>query len=115
MPSKGLAESKDTPSEGCILQYGKDNNVVEWKEDMQNISCGLYGMTGIFFSTNKSYVHPFPREEDYNPTFVQPIPQNEGDDEEDDEEEDDEGEDETPPTVAVPPAADITEALIAKL
>ena len=36
---------------------------------MQNEACGLYGMTGTFFTTNKSYVHPYPREEDYNPTF----------------------------------------------
>ena len=36
---------------------------------MQNEACGLYGMTGMFFSTNKSYVQPYPREEDYNPTF----------------------------------------------
>ena len=26
-------------------------------------------MTGTFFTTNKSYVHPYPREVDYNPTF----------------------------------------------
>ena len=37
---------------------------------MQNEACGLYGMTGTFFTTNKSYVHPYPREEDYNPTFL---------------------------------------------
>ena len=36
---------------------------------MPNEACGLYGMTGTFFTTNKSYVHPYPREEDYNPTF----------------------------------------------
>ena len=36
---------------------------------MQNEAYGLYGMTGMFFSTNKRYVHPYPREEDYNPTF----------------------------------------------
>ena len=43
--------------------------MVQWKEDMQNEACGLYGMTGMFFSTNRSYVQPYPREEDYNPTF----------------------------------------------
>ena len=26
-------------------------------------------MTGMVFSTNRSYVQPYPREEDYNPTF----------------------------------------------
>ena len=36
---------------------------------MQDEACGLYGMTGMFFSTNKSYVHPYPQEEDFNPTI----------------------------------------------
>ena len=52
-----------------MLRIGRYNNVVQWREDMQNEACGLYGMTGTFFTTNKSYVHPYPREEDYNPTF----------------------------------------------
>ena len=52
-----------------MLKIGRHNNVVQWKEEMQNEACGLYGMTGMFFSTNKSYVQPYPREEDYNPTF----------------------------------------------
>ena len=52
-----------------MLKIGRHNNVVQWKEEMQNEACGLYGMTGMFFSTNKSYVHSYPREEDYNPTF----------------------------------------------
>ena len=36
---------------------------------MQNEACGLYGMTGMFFSTNRHYVQPYPREADYNSTF----------------------------------------------
>ena len=52
-----------------MLKIGRQNNVVQWKEDMQNEACGLYGMTGMFFSTNRHYVQPYPREEDYNPTF----------------------------------------------
>ena len=52
-----------------MLKIGRHNNVVQWKEEMQNEACGLYGMTGMFFSTNKRYVQPYPREEDYDPTF----------------------------------------------
>ena len=37
---------------------------------MQDEACGLYGMTGMFFSTNESSVYPFHREEDYNPAII---------------------------------------------
>ena len=53
-----------------MLKFGRYNNVVQWREDMQNEACGLYGMTGTFYTTNKSSVHLYPREEDYNPTFL---------------------------------------------
>ena len=68
MPPKKQEEPKSA-AEQCMLRIGRYNNVVQWREDMQNEACGLYGMTGTFFTTNKSYVHPYPREEDYNPTF----------------------------------------------
>ena len=68
MPPKKQEDPK-SGAEQCILKIRRFNNVVQWKEDMQNEACGLYGMTGIFFSTNRSYVQPYPREEDYNPTF----------------------------------------------
>ena len=62
-------EERKSGAEHCILKIGRQNNVVQWMEDMQNETCGLYGMTGMFFSTKKRYVHPYPREEDYNPPF----------------------------------------------
>lgn len=68
MPPKKQEEPK-SGAEQCMLKIGRQNNVVQWKEDMQNEACGLYGMTGMFFSTNRHYVQPYPREEDYNPTF----------------------------------------------
>ena len=68
MPPKKHEDPK-SGAEPCILKIGRYNNVVQWREDMQNEACGLYGMTGTFFSTNKSYVHPYPREEDYNPAY----------------------------------------------
>ena len=69
MPQKKHEEPK-SGAEPCILKTGRYNNVVQWREDMQNEACGLYGMTGTFFTTNKSYVQPYPREEDYNPAFA---------------------------------------------
>ena len=68
MPPKKQDDPK-SGAEQCMLKIGRHNNVVQWKEDMQNEACGLYGMTGMFFSTNRSYIQPYPREEDYNPTF----------------------------------------------
>jgi hypothetical protein len=51
-PSKGAAE--------CILKIGKNNNVVQWKEEIQNELTELYGLTGMFFTTNERYEKPFP-------------------------------------------------------
>ena len=55
MPPKKQDEPK-SGAEQCMLKIGRHNNVVQWKEDMQNEACGLYGMTGMFFSTNRRYV-----------------------------------------------------------
>ena len=38
-----------------------------WRESTQTAVTMLYGMTGIFFTTNTRYVHPIPREQDYIP------------------------------------------------
>ena len=81
---------------------------------MQDEACGLYGMTGMFFSTNESYVHPFPREEDYNPAIVPGAAGAEEveEDEEEDENDDDEEEEELAP---VEPHVVYSPALIEKL
>ena len=34
-----------------MLRIGRYNNVVQWREDMQNEACGLYGMTSTFVTT----------------------------------------------------------------
>ena len=68
MPPKKQEEPK-SGAEHCMLKIGRKNNVVQCKEDMQNEAFCLYGKTGMFFSTNKRYVHQYPREEDYNLTF----------------------------------------------
>ena len=72
---------------------------------MQDEACGLYGMTGMFFSTNASYVDPFPLEEEYNPSIP---PAGEGaeevEEDEDESVEPDEEEEEAPPGPLYPPA-----------
>lgn len=111
MPPKKAVEAEKS-AECCTLKIGRFNNVVQWKEDMQNMACGLYGMTGLFFSTNMSYFHPFPREEDYNPAYVHPPP----DDEDDEEEEDDDDAEEAGPAAPAAPAVPVVpQALIDKL
>ena len=49
------------------MRIGRENNVVMWRESTQTAVTMLYGMTGIFFTTNTRYVHPIPREQDYIP------------------------------------------------
>ena len=114
MPQKKQEEAK-TGAEACILKIGRLNNVVQWKEEMQDEACGLYGMTGMFFSTNASYVHPFPRPEEYNPALAPP-PVAPGAEEEDDDigTEDPDDDDEDPLAPAVEPEV-YSAALIAKL
>ena len=86
MPLKKTAEAK-SGAEPCILRIGRYNNVIQWKEEMQTEATGLYGMTGMFFTTNASYVHPFPREEEYNPALETPVGEGAEEEEEEDEEE----------------------------
>ena len=69
MPLKKQEEPR-SGAETYTLKIGRYNNVVQWREEMQDEACGLYGMTGMFFSTNESYVYPFHREEDYNPAII---------------------------------------------
>ena len=72
MPSKKAAVA-EKPAEGCILQFGRENNAVEWREEMYNITTGLYGTTGMFSNLNRSYKFPPIHPRDYNPTYVEPI------------------------------------------
>jgi hypothetical protein len=52
-----------------VLRIGKNNNVVQWKEEMQTAVTAMVGMTGMFFTTIERYKPQFPREEDYVPDF----------------------------------------------
>ena len=71
MPPK-KQEVLKSAREPCILKIGRGNNAVQWMEEMQNDACALYGMTGIFFSTDVSYFIPYSLEVDYNPNAPPP-------------------------------------------
>ena len=71
MPPK-KQEVLKSAREPCILKIGRGNNVVQWMEEMQNDAGALYGMTGMFFSTDVSHFIPYPREVDYNPSAPPP-------------------------------------------
>jgi hypothetical protein len=77
MPQKKAIEQGKDAAE-CILRIGKNNNIVQWKEEIQNKLTELYGLTAMFFTTNERYVQPFPREEDYIADF----PESDDEDEE---------------------------------
>ena len=64
MPPKRAVEALKASDE-CILQYGKSNNIIKWKEHMQTIVTELYGIIGMFFTTNERYVLPRVSYRDY--------------------------------------------------
>lgn len=91
MPQKKIPELTKEPVE-CVLRYGKSNNVVQWSEEMQTEVTALYGLTGMFFTTNKSYKPPRVSED----AILQSFYESEGEEDENDEEVDNDGEDEDP-------------------
>ena len=74
MPLKKSNDSKPDAPGGCILQIGKHNNIVRWKEELENEVTGLYGKMGMFFTTDERYIIPFPTEANYNPAYIAPVP-----------------------------------------
>ena len=54
MPPKRAAEAC-TSTEECILQYGKHNNIIKWREYMQTIVTELYRIVGMFITTDVRY------------------------------------------------------------
>ena len=57
MPPKRAAEAVKSTDE-CILQIGKFNNIIKWRESMQTIVTELYGIVGMFFTTDVRYELP---------------------------------------------------------
>ena len=64
---KPNAKGEQSSSEPCMLQFGKNNNVVQWQEEMHTHVSSLYGLTANFFMTNTRHVPPIPQEADYVP------------------------------------------------
>ena len=64
MPPKRAAEAC-TSTEECILQYGKHNNIIKWREYMQTIVTELYEIVGMFFTTDVRYELPRVSYRDY--------------------------------------------------
>ena len=57
MPPKRAIEALKSTEE-CILQFGKFNNIIKWRESMQTIVTELYGIIGMFFTTDVRYELP---------------------------------------------------------
>ena len=57
MPPKRAVEAVKSTEE-CILQIGKFNNIIKWRESMQTIVTELYGIVGMFFTTDVRYELP---------------------------------------------------------
>ena len=57
MPPKRAAEAFKSTEE-CTLQYGEHNNIIRWREHMQTVVTELYGIVGMFFTTNVRYELP---------------------------------------------------------
>ena len=70
MPPKKAAVAAVKSEPRCILQFGRENNVIEWREAIYNIATGLYGTTGMFFHLNRSYKFPPIQLRDYHPNFL---------------------------------------------
>jgi hypothetical protein len=68
MPPKKHVESRSKPAENdLLLQYGPRNNIISWRDRMEEECVEMYGMTGTFFTTNKAYHIPYPIERDFHP------------------------------------------------
>ena len=57
MPPKRAAEAFKSTEE-CTLQYRKFYNIIKWREHMQTVVTKLYGIVGMFFTTNVRYELP---------------------------------------------------------
>ena len=57
MPPKRAVEAVRSTEE-CILQIGKYNNIIKWRESMQTIVTELYGIVGMFFTTDVRFELP---------------------------------------------------------
>ena len=75
MPKAKAAEAVKKVSDECILRMGKSNNVIEWREKMYTLATTEFGEVGTYFYTNVPFKYPYPHERDYNPYYVEIVPQ----------------------------------------
>jgi hypothetical protein len=74
MPKPKSVETGTKVPDTCILKMGNGNNVIQWSEEMYNITTDEVGGVGTHFYTNVAYQHPYPHERKYNPIYVEPAP-----------------------------------------
>jgi hypothetical protein len=68
MPPKKPVEPRGKAAESDLpLQYGPRNNIISWRDRIEEECVELYGMTGTFLSTNRPYHIPYPVERDFHP------------------------------------------------
>ena len=68
MPPKKLVEHRSRAAENdLLLQYGPRNNIISWRDRMEEESGEMSGMTGTCFSTDRAYQIPCPLEKDFHP------------------------------------------------
>lgn len=114
MPKAKTPAAAEKVQDGCILRMGRQNNIIQWRDEMYTLLTTKYGSTGSFLMTDVAYVNPLPHERDYNPFYVEPAEGPDEDDEDLDEDDDEEDEAVAAPVVAAP-EPQITPALLAKL
>jgi hypothetical protein len=76
MPPKKTHPKREPPArdDPCMLLYGPRNNIIAWREEMEEKCVEKYGVSGTFFSTNQIYLIPHIREEDWHsfPEMLEP-------------------------------------------
>ena len=66
-PKKPVEHRVRVADNDHFLQYGPKNNIIAWRDRMEEECVEMYGMSGTFFSTDKPYHIPYPRERDFHP------------------------------------------------
>lgn len=81
-PKKNVEVKSRAPESDRLLQYGPKNNIISWRDRMEEECVEMYGMTGTFFTTDEAYHIPYPVERNFHP-FPEMLPESgsESDDE----------------------------------
>ena len=115
MPKAKAPAAAEKVPDVCILKMGRQNNVIQWRDEMYGLLTAKYGSTGSFLMTNVAYVNPLPHERDYNPFYVEPRVEDDEEEEEDEEFYDVEAEAEIPAAEAAAAAEVVAPPVIGPL